>query len=62
MIERLWKFTRRECLASEYYENFGAFKTALMDFFDGLDRHAEALSSLLTLNFQTFEKAQSLAA
>jgi transposase len=63
LIERLWKFTKKECLASEYYENFAAFKGAIANFLATLhERYADELQSLLTLNFQQFEKAQSMAA
>jgi transposase len=63
LIERLWKFTKKECLASEYYENFAAFKGAIAHFLGSVhERYAEDLQSLLTLNFQQFEKAQSMAA
>ena len=63
LIERLWKFTKKQCLAAQYYENFAAFKGAMAGFLGtGYERHAEELQSLLTLNFQRFEKAQSMAA
>ena len=63
LIERLWKFTKKECLASEYYENFGLFKRAIHDFLSAVhQQHAGELDSLLTLNFQQFEIAQSMAA
>ena len=32
LIERLWKFTKKECLAAKYYENFAAFKGAIANF------------------------------
>ena len=63
LIERLWKFTKKECLASEYYENFAAFKGAIASFLNTVhERYADELQSLLTLNFQQFENAQSMAA
>ena len=63
LIERLWKFTQKQCLAAQYYENFAAFKGAIAGFLGTVhERHAEELQSLLTLNFQRFEKAQSMAA
>ena len=30
--ERLWKLTKKQCLASQYYENFAAFKGAIAGF------------------------------
>jgi len=63
LIERLWKFTKKECLASEYYEHFAAFKRAIAGFLATVhERYAEELQSLLTWNFQQFEKAHSMAA
>lgn len=56
LIERLWKFVKKECLYSKYYETFGSFKKAIMDCLsDTQGKHKQKLSSLLTLNFQTFE-------
>ena len=62
-VERLWKFTKKQCLASPYYENFAAFKGAIAGFLATVQiRHAAKLQSLLALKFQDFEKAQSMAA
>lgn len=62
-IERLWKFVKKQCLDSEYYAAFAAFKAAILQ---GLtqthERHKAALDTLLTFNFQTFPEAQSMAA
>ena len=61
LIERLWKFVKKECLYSKYYASFGAFKTAIYDCIaEGHLLHKEKLESLLTLNFQTFENTQVL--
>ena len=55
LIERLWKFVKKECLYSKYYEKFGLFKNAIVDCLAEADgKHKQKLSSLLTLNFQTF--------
>ncbi|MDR0680729.1 MAG: hypothetical protein LBG15_02585 [Dysgonamonadaceae bacterium] len=29
MIERLWKWTKKECLNCKYYDTFDEFKTAI---------------------------------
>lgn len=56
LIERLWKFVKKQCLYSHYYEQFAAFKQAIEDCLAEVSsRFKEQLSSLLTLNFQTFE-------
>ena len=56
LIERLWKFIKKKCLYSEYYETFIDFKQAIVDCIaqtDGI--YKQELTSLLTLKFQTFE-------
>jgi transposase len=61
LIERLWKFVKKQCLYSKYYEDFSTFTSAIEDCLAHTQTtHKQALSSLLTLNFQSFKKAQSL--
>lgn len=61
LIERLWKFVKKQCLYSKYYTDFSAFTSAIEDCLAQTQTiHKHALSSLLTLNFQSFKKAQSL--
>ncbi len=56
LIERLWKFVKKKALYSPYYDTFPDFKLAISDCITNThDRYKEELSSLLTLNFQTFE-------
>src|SRR5436305_15238429 len=56
LIERLWKFVRKECLYNTYYEHFDAFKQAITHCLsETTGRHQAALTRLLTLEFQTFE-------
>src|SRR5512144_44996 len=63
LIERLWKFVKKECLSCRYYEDFARFKAAILGCREGVEgKHQAALASLLTLNFQTFENPQVLAA
>ena len=60
LIERLWKFVRKECLYAKYYENFELFKQAIQSCLsETTGRHHSALSRLLTLEFQTFLSATS---
>lgn len=55
LIERLWKFIKKKCLYSEYYETFTDFKQAIEDCIAEAARgHQRELASLLTLKFQTF--------
>lgn len=60
LIERLWKFVKKECLYSHYYEDFDSFKTAISTCIaESQGKHREALSTLLSLNFQTFHDVTS---
>ena len=60
LIERLWKFVRKECLYAKYYEHFELFKQAIQHCLsETTGLHKSALSSLLTLEFQTFPSATS---
>ena len=59
LIERLWKFVKKKCLYSTYYEDFGSFKAAIQDCLAQTDTtYKEELDSLLTLKFQSFKKSQ----
>ena len=58
LIERLWRFVRKECLYNTYYEHFDAFKQAITQCLtETTGRHQATLNRLLTLEFQTFESA-----
>lgn len=59
LIERLWKFVKKQCLYSKYYPDFAAFKTAIHKCLDETaTTHQAALHTLLTPRFQLFQKAQ----
>jgi transposase len=61
LIERLWKFVKKECLSCRYYEDFARFKAAIGECLEGVEgKHKPSIRSLLTLNFQTFEEPQLL--
>jgi len=63
LIERLWKFVKKQCLYSHYYADFTSFKTAIIDCLSQTHTtHKSALDTLLSLRFQTFEKAQPMTA
>jgi transposase len=63
LIERLWKFVKKEVLSCRYYEDFTRFQAAIVGCLEGVEgKHRAAIASLLTLNFQTFEESQVLAA
>jgi len=59
LIERLWKFVKKQCLYSHYYADFASFKAAIVQTLSETDtRHKSALDSLLTMRFQVFRKPQ----
>jgi transposase len=63
LIERVWKFVKKQSLYSKYYTDFAAFKTAIETCLREMPTtHQAALDSLLTLRFQRFEKAQFMPA
>jgi transposase len=52
LIERLWKFVKKQCLYSTYYADFAAFKTAIVQCLAQTQTpHRTALDSLLPLRF-----------
>ena len=59
LIERLWKFVKKQCLYSKYYENFTLFQEAISTCVENAHiTHKKELDSLLTLRFQSFKKTQ----
>lgn len=61
LIERLWKFVRKEVLYNETYNNFDEFCEAISACLQETDTtHKLALDTLLTPKFQTFENATFL--
>ena len=63
LIERLWRFVRKECLYSKYYADFPSFKGAIQQCIDQCNgEHKAKLTTLLSLKFQSFKKVNILAA
>lgn len=59
LIERLWKFVKKEVLYGKYYEKFESFQEAIANCLKQTDtKHKKALDSLLTLKFQTFAETK----
>lgn len=58
LIERLWKFIRKQCLNSKYYESYDLFHAAIRSCLSeiGAGAHASELKTLLSLKFQMFKK------
>lgn len=62
LIERLWKFVKKTCLNSSYYENFDDFKKAITNCLSQTHTtHKEALDTFLAHNFQTFDNSKIMA-
>ncbi|MGH8477056.1 MAG: transposase [Methylococcales bacterium] len=55
LIERYWKYFKKNILYNRYFETFEEFKQACTRFFDHTEEHLESLRSLLTENFQILE-------
>jgi transposase len=61
LIERFWKFVKKQCLYSKYYPDSDSFQTAIMACIAQAPiLHKEKLESLLTLRFQTFQAVSVL--
>jgi transposase len=52
LIERFWKFFKRQVLYNFYYETFDKYQEACRAFFDRLDVYVPQLRTLLTENFE----------
>ncbi len=55
LIERFWKFLRQKIIDTQFYRTKGAFKTAVLAFFDRLDEFGTQLASLMSLRFHVME-------
>jgi transposase len=63
LIERLWRFLKRKAVYGKYHPNFASFRNAIESTLSQLSTtYAEALASLMTLNFQEFDDVSLLAA
>lgn len=61
LIERLWKFVKKQCLYSKYYADFDTFTHAIVECLSHThDTYKEDLDSLLTLKFQTFKNVEKV--
>ncbi len=63
LIERVWKFVKKQCLASVHYGTYEAFTGAIDNCLAGLATTYERdMKSLLTHKFQTFDSVSFVAA
>jgi len=52
LIERLWKFFKKQIRKNKYYDTFEEFKKAIFEFFQNIEQYEAELKTLLTLNFE----------
>lgn len=63
VIERLWRFVKRQALYGRYHATFADFQAAIQDTLSQVStKHKDKLASLMTLNFQVFDDVSLLAA
>ncbi len=63
LIERIWKFVKKECLYGRHFSSFKEFRTRIENCIAEFDTtHKSKLDSLMTHNFQTFENRSILTA
>lgn len=59
LIERMWKFVKHRCLNSKFYPDFKIFRETISKFLDNIhEQHKDALQTLLTHKFQSFDKSE----
>ena len=52
VIERLWRYFKKEIVYNKYYGTFDLFQETCKDFFKNIGKHKNALSTLLTDKFK----------
>lgn len=56
LIERFWRFIKKQCLYSKYYADSTSFQQAILTCIQQASTiHKQELEQLLTLRFQTFQ-------
>ena len=62
LIERLWKFVKKNALRGRYYPTFADFRAGIDDCLAQIETtHRPVLATLMTHNFQTFDNVSLLA-
>jgi transposase len=63
LIERVWRFVKREAAYGRYHPTFADFRAAVQDVWDHVPTtHAEKLASLMPLDFRASDDVSLLAA
>lgn len=52
LIERLWKFFKKNVLYNKYYEDIKAFRKACINFFSSIDQHSDAIARFMDADFE----------
>lgn len=62
LIERLWKFVKKTCLYSCYYQDFASYKQSILECLSNTNkRHKKELKKLLHPKFQSLENVNVLS-
>jgi transposase len=56
LIERLWRFFKKETMYNKYYEKYTDFVDARKNFFNNIKKYKAPLRKLLTQNFHIRKK------
>ena len=63
LIERLWKYVKKQSLNGKYYATFEEFQAAILGCLNRINTdYRDDMKTLLTRNFQLFDKRTFLAA
>ena len=57
LVERIWKFFKKNVLENNYYEKFNEFVSAVKYFFANFDNYREKVSKLIHSRFQIIKYA-----
>lgn len=57
LIERFWKFLKKEVARNKYHPTFAAFRAAAQNVLSNLGNYADELSTLMTEEFHIFGEA-----
>ena len=52
LIERLWKFFKKEVLYNQYYDGIKTFRAACINFFSKIDGHKDAIARFMDADFE----------
>lgn len=55
LIERLWKYLRKQVINTTYYPKFEQFRNAIQDFFENIDSRKDELKQFIGFNFHIAE-------